>query len=207
MRPGLVAVGTVLVVLAVGAVAVVTLVPSGTHVTQNTVHIPPTGTGANETQTALLPGTTATEATFSVSWQSSVPTQVWLYSVPGCTRASLACATGSAVEHWSAATAGNWTSDSDLVFPYLVVWNTSSPTPGVWQLSAAETVTTSLALPLWETVVIIAAGAALALVGGVAVFLGLFLRGGVYQGPAPVVSRSAEDAEPVARGPPARPRR
>lgn len=201
MRPGLALLGAVLLVLALAAVVLVTFSPAGARVTQSVWTIPPEGLLPGATNFALLPGSNTTQGTITLTWSASIPTSVRLYESPGCRAASLSCAQGTPARAWSAVRSGNWSTSGNLVFPFLVVWNTSAPLGGSWGLTAVETVTTSLAPPIWQTLVIDAAGAALAIVGAVALFLGLFLRGGAFAGPAPLVSRSAEDAEEIAGGP------
>ena len=205
MRPGLVVIGTLLLVLAVAAVSVVMLTPPGTHETRNVWTVPTAELLAGATNFALLPGDNTSDAELSVSWSGTVPTEVRLFEVPGCAAPSLSCARGTPAHAWSAALSGNWSERGSLVFPFLVVWNTSAPTAGTWGLTAVESISTPVSTGLWSTLVIDAASAALGVVGAVAVFLGLFLRGGAYRGPAPMVSRSAEDVHEIA-GPPRPPR-
>ncbi|MCI4340507.1 MAG: hypothetical protein L3K06_04930 [Thermoplasmata archaeon] len=201
MRPGLVIVGALLLVLAVAAIGVVTFAPNGTHEVRNSLAIPVQDLLPNATNFALLTGANASDGTFSISWSSTIPSDVALFQAPGCRSAALACASGPAVQVWTQSHGGNWSVSGSLGFPYLILWNTSSPIAGTWGLTGTETTTTSLTPGVFQTLVIDLAGGALAVVGAVAVFLGLFLRGGAYLGAAPIVSRSAEDVETVARAP------
>ncbi len=70
--------------------------------------------------------------------------------------------------------------------------------------SAVESWNSTATSPLWTALLVDAVAVALGAVGAVALFLGLFLRGGVFRGPPPMVSRSAEDAEEIAGGSPPR---
>ena len=201
MRPGLVVVGTLLLVLAVAAVSVVMLTPPGTRETRNVWTVPTEELIAGATNFALFPGSNASDADLSVSWSGTVPTAVRFYEAPGCAAPSLTCARGTPAHAWPAALSGNWSEHGSLVLPFLVVWNTSAPTAGTWGLTAVESISTPVSPGLWSTVVIDAASAALGVVGAVALFLGLFLRGGAFRGPAPLVSRSAEDVTEIAAPP------
>jgi hypothetical protein len=166
----------------------------------------PTGSLPPDTpEYALLQGSNSSSGAMTISWSGSVTTSVRVYEAPGCRAASLACAQGAPIHSWSVALSGSWSSNGPLVFPYLVIWNTTDPNGGTWGLTAVETQTTSIPTALWQTAVIDAAGAALAVIGAVALFLGLFLRGGAFSGPAPIVSRSADDVEEIA-GPPRTPK-
>ncbi len=204
VRPGLVVVGGLLIVLAVAAIAVVTFTPGGTNQTSTAITIPVHDLLPNATNFALIPGTNASAAIFSLTWTATIPTDVRLYDAPGCRAAALSCATGPPVRAWSAELGGTWSTSGDVGFPYLIEWNTSAPGVGTWGLTGSESISTPMHTGLLESLVIYAAGGALAIVGAVALFLGLFLRGGVYQSTAPMVSRSADDAVEVARdaGPP-----
>ena len=204
MRPGLVVIGTLLLVLGLAAIGVVALVPAGTHESRNAITIPTQFLAPNVTNYALLPGTDTSDGTFSISWTATVPTYVRLYATAGCQTASPACASGAPIRSWTASLQGNWSISGDLGFPYLIAWNSSGPGAGSWGLTGLESVTTTLTTGFAQAVVIYLAGGALAAVGGVALFLGLFLRGGAYLGPAPPVSRSAEDAAGIAGVPPPR---
>ena len=201
MRPGLALLGAILLTLALAAVVLVTYNSAGDRAVQRVWTIPTGTLPANGSEIALLQGSNASSGTLSVSWSGSVPTTVRLYEVPGCREASVACVRGPPADTWTGVGESNWSTSGPLVFPYLVVWNTSSAVPGSWGLTAVESVTTSLAPPVWQSIVLYATGAALGIVGAVALFLGLFLRSGAFSGPAPLVSRSADDVEQVA-GPP-----
>jgi hypothetical protein len=201
VRPGLALVGTVLLVLALAAVVLVTFNSEGEHTVQQVWTIPNGSLPGNGTEFALLQGANVSSGELTVSWEGSVPTGVRLYEAPGCRIAAPTCIQGPAAHTWPASRAGTWSTSGALVFPYLVVWNTSSPVPGSWGFTAVESVTTSLAPAFWEEAVLYATAAALAIVGAMALFLGLFLRGGAFAGPARLVSRSADDVREIA-GPP-----
>jgi hypothetical protein len=85
-----------------------------------------------------------------------------------------------------------------------VVLNVSSTTGVVatFQATAVDAYTVVTPLSTGFELLLDASAGALLAVGGVLVFLGLFLRGNVYGPPPPVVSRSADDVEEIARGGP-----
>ena len=201
VRPGLAIVGTVLLVLALATLVLVAFSPVGTHEVQR-VWTVPTGTlPAQGTEDALLQGSNSSSGSLTVTWSASIPTSVRLYSSPGCRSAAGPCSLSDLVHTWPAATNGSWTMSGSLVFPFLVIWNTSSPTTGTFGLTAVALVSTPEPAPIWQSAIVLAAAAALGVIGAIAVFLGLFLRGGAFAGPAPLVSRSADDASEIA-GPP-----
>ena len=198
MRPGLVFVGGVLVLLGVATIATFTLLPSVSHNTTEFVTLPQSF-AAHGSGLALLSGDDSDAGTLSVSWRSSAPVNVSLYPAAGCRVAALACATGPATTSWSAVSAGNWSTSGRLAFPYLLVWTGAGPSGGNLTASGTETRDVPVTPPLLTTLLIDGAGGVLAVIGGIAVFLGLFLRGGVYERRAPLVSRDADDVEAIAR--------
>jgi hypothetical protein len=200
VRPGLALAGSVLLVLALAALVLVTLSPPGAREVQR-VWTVPTGTlPASGSENALLQGTNSSSAVVTVTWSATVPTSVRIYSAPGC-RSAAGCTLSSPIRSWTSGLSGNWTFAGALILPYVVIWNTSSATSGTFGLTAVASVSTPIPAPVWQTVIVDGAGIALAVIGAVALFLGLFLRGGAFRGPAPLVSRSADDAEDIARAP------
>ncbi|MCI4360171.1 MAG: hypothetical protein L3J91_00545 [Thermoplasmata archaeon] len=205
VRPGLALVGTLLLGLAVAALLVTTFGSNGTQDTQRVWTIPTAAFVADSPEYALISGSNQSGGSLSFTWTGSVTTSVSLFSAPGCRTATPSCARGPSLHMWSGTASGSWSTSGALVFPFLVEWNITGAAQGTWGLTAVESVSQPIATPWWQMVVIDAAGAALAVVGSVALFLGLFLRGSVYRTPAPVVSKSADDVEMIAGRPPVRP--
>ncbi len=201
MRPGLVSVGVLFAVLAAGMLLAVNLSPS-TSENRDWFTLPPQPVGGNATGAALIQGTDTASGTFELHWSATMAARVDLYAAPGCTAPAPTCATGTPLVGWASQASGNWSTSGDLRFPYLLVWSSPSGAPGTFSANALESSPGSPSYLALGNLVIDGGAATLALVGAVAIFLGLFLRGGVYRGPAPLVSRSAEDAAEIARGPP-----
>lgn len=195
MRPGLVFAGGMLVLLGVATIATFSLLPATSHNTSEVVTLPQEY-NAHGGGMALLAGSDTASGTLVVGWRASSPVNVTLYPAAGCRVAGLDCATGPAAESWSTAVVGNWSTTGHLTFPYLLVWQ-GAAVAGNLTASGTETTDVRVTPPLLTTLLIDGAGAALGVLGGVAVFLGLFLRGGVYDRPPAVVSRSAEDVDEI----------
>lgn len=189
-------VGGVLAMLGVATIATFALLP-GSSVVTNEVATLPQGFSEHATGLALLPGSDTGKGSLAVSWHTNAPANVTLYPAAGCRAASLNCATGGPLATWAASTAGNWSESGALTFPYLLVWTGTGPTNGSLTATATETRSVAAPPPLVLTLLIDGAGAVLAGLGGLAVFLGLFLRGGVYEPRAPLVSHSAEDVAEI----------
>jgi hypothetical protein len=205
MRRGLVVLGGLLAVLGVAALLAFNLIPT-TSERREGYSTAPQPYGPNATGSTLLPGTDADRGTFSISWRATAPIDVTLYPAAGCTEPSASCATGPAVATWKALTSGAWSVSGGLHFPYLIAWSESSSNVGNFTASGVESTDVTVPPNVLDTLLVDGAAASLAVIGGIAVFLGLFLRSGVYRGPTPIVSRSAEDVEAISNppGPPGR---
>jgi hypothetical protein len=110
------------------------------------------------------------------------------------------------VATWLGVSSGQWSVSGGLRFPYLIVWNESSSTSGNFTASGVESTEVAVPPNVVDALLVDGSAAALSTIGAVAVFLGLFLRPGVYRVPAPLVSRSADDVQDLAE-PPQPPRR
>jgi hypothetical protein len=206
VRPGLVTVGGLFVVLAVAALVSVNLFPTNTQVRdQNSLPAQPIA--ENATGVALLTGTNAAAGTFSVSWSASIPLTVALYAAPDCVVPRLGCAVGAPVWNTSRSTSGGWGAGAPFDFPYLLVWYSGPGPKGNFSASEVESYTVKAPMDLLSSLLIDGVAVALGVVGAVALFLGFFLRPGVYRTPPPLVSQSAEDVAEIAGPPDPRPPR
>lgn len=205
MRPGLVVVGGLIAVLGVATLLAFNLLPTTSERREGYSTVPQPF-GPHESGSALLPGTDADHGTLSVTWRSSSPVDVTLYPAEGCTEPGPSCASGAAAASWSSVMTGAWSTAGSLHFPYLVTWTAAGTENGTFTASGVESTEVVVAPNVIDVLLVDGAAAALTVIGGVAVFLGVFLRSGVYRGPAPVVSRSADDLEFVVPpdGPPRR---
>jgi hypothetical protein len=198
MRTGLVLVGTALALL--GAVTVATAVsynpPSPvTHVstTQSTWTVPALG----RTTTPVLWGL---NGSFAVTWSSSMALNVALTA----TLCPTHCSYGSApITNWTGQMQGSWQSSGAPAYPYVLAFTNPNHASAAVALTAHSTVTSPVpATDVFVQVLSTLAGGVLLVIGGMALFLGLFLRRGVYVGRPTPVSRHADDAEAIAGEPP-----
>ncbi|HYK93718.1 MAG TPA: hypothetical protein VEY07_06715 [Thermoplasmata archaeon] len=208
MRPGLVVIGVTLLVLGVAGLVSLFLVPIPSPATTSTASNSWTaGPGAgNSTE---IVGPAAHPGSLTLRWQSTFPLTAAVYTSGGCPPGTAGCPGWHLAASWTAAVSGNWTVDGTVQFPYLFVWSNPSQRSGSVVLST-ETVTPASATlsPLSELLLGLGVGV-VAFGGGLSLFLGLFLRAGVYRGPPPVVSKSADDVADIvdsddAAGPPGR---
>jgi hypothetical protein len=198
MRTGLVLVGTALALL--GAVTVATAVSYNaptpvTHesTTQSSWTVPALGR-------MTTPELWGLNGSFAVSWTASSVLDVVLTgthcpSQPPCDTAPVA--------NWTAQAAGNWQSSGMPAYPYQLAFSNPNHASAAVALTAHSTITTPVpATDVWVPVLSTVAGGVVLAIGAMALFLGLFLRRGVYAVRPPLVSQHADDAETIAGPPP-----
>jgi len=195
MRPGLVVVGLGFAALAVGGLVALYLIPiPGPAVTHTTtaswLAIPGS---ANSTEYTAPAGATG----FSVRWSATVPVSVQIYTGNGCEPGTSGCADWRLVENRTATTGGSYFANCSATFPYRVVWSDPGPGSGSVEVDSATTDPGTASLSTVSQVLLGLGVGALGFVGAVLLFLGLFLRGGVYRRTGPPGTPS----DPVARPP------
>lgn len=200
MRPGLVTVGVLLAILAAGMLLVVNLAPS-TSQNRDWFTLPPQPLRANATTAVLIQGTATADGTLTLHWSATVGAKVALYRAPGCAVATPACAVGPPLVAWASNLSGVWSAQGALAFPYLLDWVSAGNATGAFSADALEESPGAPSLASFGSLLIDGGAAVLGVIAAVALFLGLFLRGGVYGEAPPIVSRSADDAAEIARGP------
>ena len=200
MRPGLVLLGAALLALAVAGLAALFWVPIPAAPTTVTTSTTWTASPGQSNSTELV-GAPALAGSLEIHWQSSRPLDVALYSSGGCPPGTSGCAGWSPAANWTGATAGNWTVSGTVRFPYLLTWANPGAAPASVALSSVTTESSTATLSTLSELVLGLGVGVLGFGGGLALFLGLFLRGGVYGARPPPVSRSAEDVERIAEAP------
>ncbi|MCI4353590.1 MAG: hypothetical protein L3K14_09475 [Thermoplasmata archaeon] len=197
MRPWLVVIGLLLLTLAAGLAASLYFAAQGNPTTSTTDTGPTTFLIApNETQTLLIFGFNGTSEQLNLSWSSTGAIQFVLQSPAGC---SGSCWTTSTLATWPSNSSGNWKGSGPFHYPLLCQLKNLGLRSASASVHARTTATSATHPSLGFEVILGAGAAALFAVGGVAVFLGLFLRGNPYGPPRPLAPRSAEDVEELMR--------
>ncbi len=224
MRTGLLVVGIALAVVGSGAVISLFDLPSAAASTNiNRVageRVTVTSGAAGFSPPIVFPSAVATAV--SISWNSDRPIQqVDLYAGGPCSwNATHLCPqTNAPLGEWIASDAGSWSTSAPPSSAYFLFLELTSP-PGTAErlrpVNATETasvvwggtqttVVTSPVGPLeWSTILM--AGTALAGIGAVAAFLGLFLRAGVWARRGPEFDRALDAPwDEESNGPPLEP--
>lgn len=202
MRPWLVVIGVVFLTLAAGTLAALLFAGSGN---QSTATTPTTyrlsGILPNATEELPFSGSGGASEQFSLVWQATGALHVVLRQTQPC---SGSCGGDPLLVAWPSNSSGDWSGSGPFHFPLLCDIQNVQSQPLNVTLSGRAVSSSPTTLSLEFEVILGAAAAGLFLVGGLAAFIGLFLRGSPFlPGPAPV-RRSADDLEfePPAREPP-----
>lgn len=179
MRPWLVLVGMVFLTIAVGTA--VTYYAASTSPTSGTTYVTPIHltVAGNATESYLIAGGNGSTERLSFSWSSTAPVRVAL-SEPGACTGSGPCSADRILANWTLATRGNWSASMHFTFPIQCVFvNENGASVSVDGTARAWSSATAN-LPLTLEVAVLAGVAALSVVAGAAIFLGLFLRADPY---------------------------
>lgn len=208
VRTGLVVVGSVIAILGGGLIVTLFFLSAGPATTslvsvQNGGLLP----GTNYSSTISPSGSVPSSIT--VSWSSNGPANVTLTPAEPCPGPSGWCSHGSPILAWTLVSSGKETTTATNSSAYILeVVNGGTV---VLKFSAGVTVAYQPAspVPLWGWWLIAGGGIVLLGIGGIAIFLGLFLPGGVYsRGPTSSSGRVPSDYVPPdgVDGPDDRPR-
>lgn len=150
----------------------------------------------NQTRVAQISMTNTSSGYFEISWSSTHDLSVTLYQGVRCSGPSGYCISGPALVAWPSNTSGSWNRTGPLSFPYLLsMYNLALINISLRGTLAESFTTGPNSLPTWAMVIILAGGVTLLAIGALAVFLGLFLRSGVYTVPESVTPRYAHELD------------
>jgi hypothetical protein len=202
VRPWLVVVGIIFLTLAIGTAATIYFAGQG-NPSRSTVPFAVTlPLLPNESETLSPPGSNGSSEQFLLTWHSSVPIELTLESPAGCAKLAGPCWSTSILESWDASTSGYWIGSGPFHYPLQCLLKNPQNVSATVTVSTSATSTNPTHLSLLIEIVLGAGAAGLFVVGGLAVFLGLFLRADPYGPEPPVVPRSADDVEELYPGPP-----
>jgi len=196
VRPGLVVLGTVIGVVGAGVLASAFFLPPPTTEAQlGSLTVP--NLAAGHTYNSVIVGTNVSSGTLAISWTSTAAIKGALYRSAPCAEQPSPCPVGSPLVQWPANLSGRWLYQGALAFPLILAITNNGPNIVTVQGTPVELYSVG-GTPTWAVLSIFAGAGILIGIGGLAVFLGLFLRGGIY--PAPRRPRPVAEA-PDAMGP------
>lgn len=191
MRPWLVAIGGLFLTLAVGTVAVLYLAAVGSGTVVTNISPPyPVALAPNQTVTLPFNGSSGSSETFNLVWHATGAIDVVLQQSTPCTPA---CSGGAILVVWTASLSGTWSGHGPFHYPLLCLL--TNPQTRATNATILGRAVSTIPSPLpWVYLLLLGAGSAgLFVVGGLAVFLGLFLQGNPYGPRPPLISRSPDD--------------
>jgi len=181
VRTGLVLIGTVLAVLGGGLVLSLFFLSGGPASTTQTTFTDP-GLPAHHNQSWALPGP-PNSGSVSVSWTTTSAANVSVSSATSCVSPSGFCPTGPPSLNWTAVVSGKGTIDPADASDYLLTVSNPGSSPLRFTAVVSISYNTGTPISAWIWGLIATGGIALLTIGGIALFLGLFLPGGVYRDP------------------------
>jgi hypothetical protein len=203
VRTGLLAAGVAVAVIGVGVLFASLSFSTGPTVTQyDPIEVSALQGHAYYTQE--LGGSNQSSANVDLTWASSQKLTVSVYQAVSCPGLNGVCPSGSALVDWYG-DSGHWSWSGSLSFPLFLNLSNPNASPVAFAGTLLETyATSSLANPGWNLFLPLIGAAVLIAIGGVAVFLGLFLPKGVYSGdssPGPYREEEDDDLDDLGSGP------
>jgi len=180
-------VGIGVAIIGAGVITSIAFLPTTQSVSQ-TWPITALNIQANQSVARAFPVATqgGSSEQFELDWVASGIVSVSMYNASACSSPSGACPINSfAAVNWLGNTSGKWVAPNPLPQYYeVVVWDVSH-VPVNFTGHAVETYSAPWGqLPSWATISILLGGVVLVGLGGMALFLGVFLRPSVYRGDA-----------------------
>jgi hypothetical protein len=201
VRTGLVIVGVTLLIVGAGVTLSAFFEPGAPALSKvNPLAAANLEPGLPRTMIVWLQNTSS--GTLQLNWVSSSNVNVSVYRATNCAflgDASQAkyCPAGPAVVSWPSNSSGHWSTSGAIAFPFLLnLQNTGAKVANVSAVFDESWASTSPPVPTWIFLSTLAGGIACISLGGVAIFLGLFLRSGVYDRDEPDEPSPPSDSEP-----------
>jgi hypothetical protein len=182
MRPGLVLIGAILAVIGLLVIVIALLSFGGAVSDTTTLSSSPFVVHTQEWIVQPIPGRNGSGGPLQVQVAATQPLNVYLSTCPppSGARPPASCTVASTGEPQSSA---NLSTPGPLTFPYYVTLENPSPYLKSTVLFSGKYSYMVGGLPEWESLVLVAGGLILAVGGGLAFFLGIFLRGNPFRPP------------------------
>jgi hypothetical protein len=198
MRPGLLIGGIAMVALAAAILVTAGLVPAATNVLDSSGVIVSHFYHEDEPVSEWVPGLNATSGILDIRWNGTGTFNVSLYRAGGCRLSDLSCVVSDRVDGWDSSPAGEYRVTGSILYPYYLVYTPLTASNGTFNVTVLSANNDAVGLPLLTFILIAAGSIVLMAIGGMGIFLGLFLRGGVYGRRPPLVSQHPDDAAWIA---------
>jgi len=201
VRTGLVIVGVALAVVGAGLTLSAFFQPGAPSLTQiNPLAAPNLQPGLPRTMVVWLENTTS--GTLELNWVSSSTVNVSVYQATSCGFVNANahveyCPQGAALVSWPSNSSGHWNTTGAISFPLLLNLQNLGAKPVTVNAVFDEVwSSTNPGVPTWIFVSTLAGGVVCITLGAVAIFLGLFLRSGLYSPPPRGDGPDPDDLDP-----------
>jgi hypothetical protein len=136
---------------------------------------------AHSSTTLLLTGVSQASATVEVVWASPHYLEVEIFAPGSCPTGHGVCPKGPPLATWWN-DSGSWTYTGSVAFPLILNLTNPNATTGSFSATLLETYHPGAwTNPTWVQFLTLAGAILLLAIGGLTVFLAIFLRSGVYQ--------------------------
>ena len=181
MRTGLFVAGAAVAIIGAGVLIASLTFSTGPLVTQfdpvTVASLP-----GHSSYSPELDGVNQSSANTHIVWASSQSLLVAIYPSVSCPMKKGVCPSGTAEQSWWD-DSGSWSASGDLSYPLFLNITNPNGTPVTFSGSLVETYTVSaLTDPTWGLFLPLIGAVVLIAIGGMGIFLGLFLPEGVYSG-------------------------
>jgi hypothetical protein len=134
---------------------------------------------------------------FNLHWTATGLADVGLYPEADCT-GTTSCPSSSALANWTGRTNASWSHQGPLPFPLTLLAGPEGNLSITFSFVATTSVASAPAAGSLVSILVDLSSGALLVVGGLGIFLGLFLRSNPYGPPRPLVSHHPDDSQRIA---------
>jgi hypothetical protein len=187
VRTGLIAVGAAFAVVGAGVIAAMTMTVPGPTATR-TGDADVNQLAAGQARTMMMSAVATGAGSVSLSWWSSTPMQVAWYAAVACKSSDGTgwCLLGGPLANWTKTPNGDWSREGSVSGLYCLWIEDPGNVSANFSASLVESYPTlTHVLPIVPLLWTMGGGSLLVGVGGMAVYLGIFLPSGVYSVPLP----------------------
>jgi hypothetical protein len=182
VRPGLVTVGLVFAIVGAGLVTSFFFLSTNAPIEARTSSISISFLAPNQTEVSPLSAIGSGSGVLTVSWRATSNANVSFWKAEPCSTGTGLCAAPPSIVAWASNVSGEWRGSGAIGTAYLLSVTDVSRGDLSFNATVVESFPGPSSGPTTQTLVLVSIGSVLLLgTGAIGVFLGLFLRGGVYR--------------------------
>jgi hypothetical protein len=182
VRPGLVAVGLAFAIVGAGLVTSFFFLSTNSPPEARTSSISISLLVPNQTAVWPLSAIGSSSGVLTLSWRATSNANVSFWKAAPCSAAAGLCAVPPSIVAWVSNVSGEWKGSASIGSAYLLTVTDVSRGDLNFNATVEDSFPGPSSSPTTQTLVLVSIGSVLLLgTGAIGVFLGLFLRGGVYR--------------------------